>query len=54
MKLENFNKPDIIVLNKDHKIFGSVKINKNQYCKKFNGKQFDLYFHKTSGKCTKI
>ena len=37
-----------IVLNKDHKIFGSVKINKNQYCKIFSGRKLELYFFNSS------
>jgi hypothetical protein len=51
LNFNNLKNPMIIVLDKNNKIFKSIKINEVKYCKKFNGTQFVLYFHKSSNNC---
>ena len=51
LDFNNLKNPMIIVLDKNDKIFKSIKINEVKYCKKFNGTQFVLYFHKSSNNC---
>ena len=46
--LNNFNEPDIIVLNKDKRIFDKIIIDKNKYCNVLNGKKFSVYFYKAN------
>ena len=45
LSLDNFNNPDIIILNKNE-FFKNIEINKDQYCNKYDGEKFTLFFNK--------
>ena len=47
-RLQNFNKPEIIVLEKLRPITKNIVIKKNNYCKLYDGNIYILYFEKSS------
>ena len=47
-RLQNFNKPEIIVLEKLRPITKNIVIKKNNYCKLYDGNIYILYFKKNS------
>ncbi|MDA9604856.1 hypothetical protein N9S39_04025, partial [Candidatus Pelagibacter sp.] len=47
----NFRKPEIIILDNKKDFLQNYKIDKDEYCRKFKGSNFTLYFLINSGKC---
>ena len=51
INLENFSNPDIIIINKNHRILKFSQVNKNFYCEKFNKNNFILLLKKEKTNC---